>query len=116
MRWKFANPLFRRLWRRVFRYTTLLRGKDVEDLPDHLKSGVVYIVGDGEYLWFAAMICPCGCGVTLQMNLMPHSRPRWDVIKHKDGSVTLNPSVLRLTGCRSHFFLRRGQINWWHSR
>ena len=116
MVFEFATRLFRRLWRRVFRYPTLLAAKYVADLPDHLKSGIVYIVGEGEYLWFAAMICPCGCGVTLHMNLMPHSRPRWEVIKHDDGSVTLDPSISRLTGCQSHFFLRHGRIVWLHSR
>jgi hypothetical protein len=115
MRLEFARQLLRRLWRKVFADPTLIAVKGVEDLPDRLKSGIVYLVGEGEYLWFAAMLCPCGCGVTLHMNLMPHSRPRWEVIKHKDGSVTLAPSISRLTGCHSHFFLRRGRILWWHS-
>ena len=111
---KFAKQLLSGLWRTVFGEPKL-RVKDVRELPDRLNAGIVYLVGEDEYLWFAAMICPCGCGSTLHMNLMPHSRPRWKVIKHDDGSVTLAPSISRLTGCHSHFFLRRSRIVWWYS-
>jgi hypothetical protein len=52
------------LWRKVLQDRSLLKAKAVEDLPDHLERGIVYIVGEGEYSWFAAMICPCGCGAT----------------------------------------------------
>jgi hypothetical protein len=115
MRLQFAKQMFRWVWQRVFGDPTLLKARAVEELPDRLELGIVYVVGEGGYLWFVAMICPCGCGETLHMNLMSHSRPRWEVIKHNDGSVTLDPSISRLTGCRSHFFLRRCQIVWWHA-
>ena len=115
MNLEFGKRIFRRLWRRLFGDPTLFAVKGVEDLPDRLKSGIVYLVGEGEYLWFAAMLCPCGCGATLHMNLMAHSRPRWEVAKHRDGSITLHPSISRLTGCRSHFFLQHGRIVWWHT-
>ena len=56
---KFAKQLLCRLWRTVFG-EPILTVKDVGELPDRLDGGIVYLVGEDEYLWFAAMICPCG--------------------------------------------------------
>jgi len=75
----------------------------VEELPDSLDAKSVYLVGEGGYLWFAAMSCPCGCGSVLHMNLLAESRPRWKVTEHATGTVSLAPSVWRTRGCRSHF-------------
>jgi hypothetical protein len=100
------------VWRWLFRRPLPLKTIKVEELPEDLKDKSVYVVGEGNYQWFAAMLCPCGCGETLHMNLLPEGRPRWKVTVHKDGTVTLHPSVWRKKGCRSHFFLIRGLIKW----
>lgn len=84
----------------------------VEELPDVLDSKCIYVVGEGSYNWFTAMICPCGCGETLYMSLLPDDSPRWDITMHRDGTVSLYPSVWRKKGCKSHFFLRNGYIIW----
>lgn len=89
-----------------------IKGVRVEELPDNLDSKTLYVVGEAEYLWFAAIACPCGCGETLHMSLMPDERPRWKLIEHPDGTVSLTPSVWRVKGCRSHFWLKRGVIEW----
>ena len=85
----------------------------VEELPDKLDPKAVYVLGEGKHLWFVAMLCPCGCKQVLQVSLLPDSKPRWRLIEHADdGSITLQPSVWRKIGCASHFFLRRGLIQW----
>jgi hypothetical protein len=84
----------------------------VEELPSELDSRILYAVGEAEYLWFAAMVCPCGCGEILYMSLLPESRPRWKLMEHSDGAASLEPSIWRLKGCRSHFWLKRGMIKW----
>ena len=84
----------------------------VEDMPENLKPLTVYLCGEGQYLWAAAMICPCGCKQVINLNLLQNVRPRWSVKEHKDGTVTLTPSVWRQNGCRSHFILRQGRIQW----
>jgi hypothetical protein len=61
------------------------------------------------------MICPCGCKEVINLNLLKTVRPRWSVKEHPDRTVTLTPSVWRQKGCRSHFFLRRGRIEWCHA-
>jgi hypothetical protein len=84
----------------------------VEELPDRLLKKKVYVAGEAGHLWFVAFICPCGCGETLQMSLLPDARPHWSLNAHEDGTVSLNPSVRRMVGCRAHFFFLRGRISW----
>lgn len=84
----------------------------VTELPDVLDRYSVYVTGEGEHLWFAALQCPCGCGDTLQVSLHPEGRPRWHLTRHWDGTASLMPSVWRGVGCRSHFFLHRGCVKW----
>lgn len=85
---------------------------EVEELPDELDARTLYVVGENGHRWFAAMLCPCVCGVTLHLNMLPDARPRWGLTEHRDGTVSLRPSVWRKKDCRSHFFLRRSRIEW----
>lgn len=90
-------------------YSTMV----VEDmLPVNLVDRCLYLVEDEGYFEQAAMICPCGCGKTLIMNLLADERPCWKVTQHSDGTTTLYPSVWRKKDCRSHFLFRRGQVIW----
>jgi hypothetical protein len=88
------------------------RSLRVEEMPDNVRPLTLYLCGEGEHLWAAAMVCPCGCKEVIQLNLLKQVRPRWSVQEHKDGSVSLMPSVWRQKGCRSHFFVRHGRIDW----
>jgi hypothetical protein len=83
-----------------------------DEMPDRLKSSTVYLCGEGEHLWAAAMVCPCGCGEVIQLNLLKQVRPYWNAVEHPDGAVSLAPSVWRQKGCRSHFFIRKGRVDW----
>lgn len=88
------------------------RTERVEELPEVLRQRIIYLVGEGEHLWVAAILCPCGCAETIQLNLLHGQRPRWSVAEHEGGPVSLHPSVWRQSGCKSHFFFRNGQIVW----
>lgn len=94
------------------RFRVPLRTVKVEELPDILDQKSIYVVGEGSYLWFVAMVCPCGCKAMLNMSLMPDDRPKWNIEEHNDGTITLQPSILRIKGCCSHFFLRKGKVEW----
>lgn len=83
-----------------------------EDLPDELQEHTVYILGEREYLWYAAMLCPCGCGETLYMSLHASGRPKWYLTRHSNGTISLYPSIRRTCGCLSHFFFQRGYVRW----
>ncbi len=79
--------------------------------PDRLAPRTIYAVGENETLWHVVLLCPCDCGATIGLNLLPDDEPRWS-LHNDEGGPTLKPSVWRTSGCRSHFFLRRGQIVW----
>jgi hypothetical protein len=46
------------------------------------------------------------------LNLLKQVRPRWNALEHPNGTVTLDPSVWRNSGCKSHFILNSGAIRW----
>lgn len=89
-----------------------LRTIHLEELPEQLDAGVVYVLGEGPHRWFVALLCPCGCGATVQVSLLADAKPRWHLLEHPDKTISLHPSVWRKVGCRSHFFLRNGCIQW----
>lgn len=104
------------LWRRLLSWFMSKGGRytfiRVTDLPEELRPKTVYVVAEGGHDWFAAMVCPCGCGAILHLNLVEGMRPRWRVREHWDGTVTLYPSVWRQVGCCRHFILRCGRMHW----
>ncbi len=98
-------------WWKGPRYRTVMVN---EALPRQLTRNTLYIVTDEGYEEQAAMLCPCGCGSVLHMNLLPDERPCWSVTQHPNGTASLHPSVWRQVGCRSHFWFRNGRIQWCH--
>lgn len=87
-----------------------------DDLPDVCEANNLYIVGENNTYWMAALVCPCGCGDLIQLALDQTGRPRWQVFVNKRLEATLRPSVHRKVGCRSHFVFRDGRIIWCHDR
>lgn len=85
----------------------------LSDDPDDLLPETLYAIGENGHLWHVMLICPCGCGATIALNVLPDDSPRWRLHEHVDGP-TLTPSVWRTAGCRSHFIHRRGQVIWCH--
>lgn len=83
-----------------------------DELPDVCEVNKLYIVGERDTYWMAALICPCGCGDLIQLALDPAGRPRWQVSFNEKKQVTLKPSVHRNVRCGSHFFLQDGKIIW----
>ena len=93
-------------------WSTAYRAMRVDEFPESLRPQTVYLAGDPGHLWGAALACPCGCGDTIELNLLPQVRPCWAAEVHPDRSITLMPSVWRRNGCKSHFFVRRGKVDW----
>ena len=63
-------------------------------------------------LWSAGMICPCGCGRRIELMLLEGVEPRWDIHVSHVGRPSLSPSIWATNGCKSHFWLRDGNIEW----
>ena len=108
---------FRKMWRRVLRFFGFLpeawAAVYMDEPPDHLIEEAVYLVGENGFLWCAVLKCPCGCGTSVSLNLLPQVRPRWICEVDQRRRITLSPSIWRKEGCRSHFFLRDSKIQWY---
>ena len=78
---------------------------------ENLKSDQLIVVR-GETDKWALMRCPCGCGERLQLSLTRERRPRSSVEVDQLGRPTLAPSIRMRDGCRAHFHIRKGRIDW----
>lgn len=94
------------------RFILPIESVSLREVPAQLQRRTVYIIQEDGYSEHVSMLCPCGCGQLLHMNLIPDERPCWQVTEHPDGTVSLHPSIWRKQGCKSHFWFRRGQIYW----
>jgi hypothetical protein len=88
------------------------RTQKTKRLPDLIRPNVIYQIGDDECVWAAALRCPCGCEDVIHLSLVHDARPSWRLQKHRNGHVTLLPSVRRTVGCRSHFIIYRSRVIW----
>lgn len=109
---KFLFSKVRSWFSKLFERPSGYRASFVEDLPKCLDVDRVYVAGVPANAWVAAMLCPCGCGDTLHMNLLKSQRPCWTVSVGEGGAVSFHPSLWRKTNCKSHFFLKKGRVQW----
>ena len=83
-----------------------------DSLPERLRGRDLVLARDGDEDWCAGMNCPCGCGQKIELLLIREAKPRWDLALDPAGRPSLKPSVWLQTGCRSHFWLRHGRVEW----
>src|SRR5258706_7892587 len=102
----------RKTLRHLQKKTVPLRTIVVNEAPEPLQPNLLYLVGTRHHPWAVIFLCPSGCKAAIELNLLPEARPCWRIRKHWDSTVTLYPSVDRVTGCKSHFWIRRGTIEW----
>jgi len=91
-----------------FKYRYMQEWPDISAIPER----TVIIVGSKEKTKWALLKCPCGCQDVLNLSLMKSVSPNWRTIIDKTERITLEPSLWKNGGCRSHFFIRRGKIIW----
>lgn len=93
---------------------TPFRIENCRDVPvrEHLSPDIVAVVGDPHAPKWANFLCPCGCGAPLLLSLNPQRRPRWTVTQTWSARPTIKPSIRRPDGCRSHFWIRAGKVDW----
>jgi hypothetical protein len=82
--------------------------------PDYgtLRLGKMVIVRDGKIDKWACFRCPCGCEEKIQLSLSTARRPRWMVETDWFGRPSLKPSVRQTAGCKAHFWVRSGRVEW----
>ena len=79
---------------------------------DDLKPRILVVVGPKRAPKWVTFLCPSGCGTPLLLSLSPNRRPRWSVSVDWLRRPSLTPSVRRADGCRCHFWLRKGFVEW----
>jgi hypothetical protein len=79
----------------------------VEFIPKELEEGTLFI---STRFKTASHLCCCGCGTKVVTPLNP---AKWRLTDHGD-SVSLTPSIgLGTFPCRSHYWLRKSQVDWY---
>ncbi len=83
-----------------------------DSLPARLPRRDLVLAREGDEEWCVGMRCPCGCGQGIELLLVKEAKPRWDLLVDSSDRPSLKPSVWLQTGCRSHFWLRHGRVEW----
>ena len=83
-----------------------------EDPIDDPKEKILYVIGTKIEPWQVEFLCPCGCQEKIVLPVNRQTTPRWHLFIDSKGIPSLSPSIWRSKGCKSHFFLRGGRIQW----
>ena len=75
------------------------------------RTGIAALVRGGDKDKWLLMLCPCGCGQQIALNLMPSHSPQWKVSIYSPQRFSIHPSV-DATSCGAHFWLRDGRVIW----
>lgn len=81
------------------------------DDPETLNEKMIYIIGERPHFWKLSFICPCGCKEVISLNLLQEVSPNW-TFKVKKKRITIHPSIWRSVGCKSHFYIKKGKLDW----
>jgi hypothetical protein len=108
---KIYNWFVRLFFKKEFDADKRYRFQFVNEVPDIPKKNILYFIGEEGCYWQFVMLCPCGCSSLLHLNLMDEYNPYWNYEIHDD-LITITPSIDRIVGCKSHFFVREGNIVW----
>lgn len=108
---RYARRFWELIWRRP-RHPQALTAIYTTEIPEDVEVGKLYIVGEGIHRWYAVFACPCGCAENIHLSLIEGDRPCWRVTQDESGAISISPSIWRNRGCRSHFFVRKGDIFW----
>lgn len=78
----------------------------VEDMPDQILSGILYVSDEYE---IACHRCACGCG---SLVYTPLGSTEWR-FSYDNGKPSLKPSIGNWAlPCRSHYWISKGRVLW----
>ena len=109
--------LIKRLVRYCFSKAKAIFKKDyqwyiVNDDPKTVNNRDIYIIKDGDVPDTILLKCPCGCDATIQLNLLPDAKPKWNYTIGNKKEISIFPSIWRNKGCKSHFFIKKSKVVW----
>ncbi|SHN32834.1 DUF6527 family protein [Mucilaginibacter sp. OK098] len=82
-----------------------------KDIPETVAPNKIFIIGEPCNQWLSVLKCPCGCGMTINLNLLNEASPCWTFFISRQ-KISLKPSIWKKTGCKSHFFIKNGKVKW----
>lgn len=80
------------------------------EASSHLKSAGDAVLVNRGLARLLLLVCPCGCGEQLPINLDDRAGPAWRLYRARNGALSLYPSIWRECGCESHFIVWRDEI------
>ncbi|MCF8414642.1 MAG: hypothetical protein K9G40_00255 [Crocinitomicaceae bacterium] len=83
----------------------------ISEIPELPNKDCIYILNEGYIDESLSFVCPCGCDSIIELNLLEDSKPLWRYNTDRN-KITISPSVWRTVGCKSHFFIRKGKVEW----
>lgn len=88
--------------------------KQVSEHPikEKINTKTIFIVGGKGYQKWAYLRCPCGCNEIIMLSLVKKRRPNWNFSTDLLNRPTIYPSIWQTSGCRSHFWVKKGSVNW----
>ena len=100
------NGSSRSFWYRDVPYPTVRTVRNQAEAVAEVAAGTIVIISPQGSPKSIKMLCPCGCGELLTIQLVRASGKSWSLVRGTRGEVSLYPSVWRDFGCESHFLLR----------
>lgn len=84
----------------------------LEDVPPNPRRNIYIVKRGGKARW-VVLSCPCGCGSRIEANLMRSHWPSWRLRTHRDGTISLYPSLwVSQDRCGSHFWTIKNNVQW----
>lgn len=83
-----------------------------EDLPEVISYNSIFLIQDGNEPELLAFKCPCGCQENILLNLLGDASPQWHFSITDNGIIDVHPSIWRIVGCKSHFWIIDGNVKW----
>lgn len=109
---KVVKNFFRRLLLQLRDLNYSVRVSENNPRDNEIEDDEIVIVGSGGYYKWAYIKCPCGCCDTISLSLMQKFSPSWKLKFDSSHRISLYPSIWKIAGCRSHFWIRDGKIEW----
>src|ERR1041384_6295147 len=95
----------KQFWFQDIFYPHIVKVPDQATAMAKLKPGIIVLVMPGNKPKSLKILCPCGCGDVVSINLMPQSAKAWRLWGDFRHGLSLWPSVWLDVGCKSHFIL-----------
>lgn len=89
-------------------------------VPEELEEGKIYVVYNSDLAkeigHSVSYLCPCGCKQQVFLPCRQEGSPRrqtpeWELSVVND-KVVISPSILEKGGCKSHYFIKNGEVQW----